>query len=605
MKISIPAMYKKSLAFKFTVFSVLAVVGPAMAIAVSLIFTGRKALTDSIYVQQSQTAQRIANRVTIHLDNVRFVLSIASKEPGLSVLKQARQEESIRRLLRWQSTFKEVFILNAAGQETAKLSSQGNKFVPGRLISRKSRPEFVQAMAQGQAVTSEPFFGGDRLPYIFVSCPTYGKRGVLVAKVSLDNLWDVVKQIAEDQGETAFIIDRKGDLLAHPDPERVLTHSNMDGLTIVKKFKEGFSGRDSFGLHRNDMGESVVSVLESLPDLGWGVVVEKPAKIAYAPIRTMQKEVIKWTALSILIILSLALWRVRQIVRPIMMLEEGAQKIAHGHLDLKLDIHTGDELERLAGSFKQMAEALKSLDELRRDLISMIVHDLKSPLSAIMGGIDYVHENEGEKISETSRKVLGLARKSSDELLQMIQNLLDVAKMEEGKLTLRLEKKNAAQILEECAEDFRFQIERESKTLVKNYDSRLPKTPMDVQLMKRVLTNLLSNAVRHTTSKSVITLEGRAQKGMLEICVSDNGEGISPEYKEKIFDKFVQAERKRVRVRSGTGLGLTFCKMVVELHGGSIRVESELGKGSSFILSLPLRQAGMPEEEKILAEAVI
>ena len=140
---------RKSLAFKFVVFSVMAVVLPASAVAVSLILVGRKALTESIYIQQSQTAQRIVNRIAIHIDNVRSVLSIASKEPGLAVLPRARQEETLRRLLRWQPTFKEVFLVNAKGIEIAKLTSKGRRFVPGALQSRKSRPEFQEAVSAG------------------------------------------------------------------------------------------------------------------------------------------------------------------------------------------------------------------------------------------------------------------------------------------------------------------------------------------------------------------------------------------------------------------------------------------------------------------------
>lgn len=606
----------KSLAFKFSVFAVLAVVGPALAIAVSLILTGRKALTDSIYVQQSQTAKRLANRITLQVDNIRSVLSIASKEPGLSAFSRSRQEESLRRLLRWQPTFQEAIVMDASGRETAKLTSRGNRFVPGDLISRKNRREFLKAMSEGKAVVSEPFFGGDRRPYLFVSCPTYGRRGVLAARMSLENLWELVQEVARDQGATAYVVDRQGDLLAHPDPDRVLTHTNMSGLAIVKSFMEGQSGQESFGLHRDDSGREVVAVLEPVPALGWGVAVEFPASLAFASIRTMQKEVIQWTALSILLILALSLWRVRQIVRPVAQLEEGARKIAHGQLDLDIDIRTGDELERLAGSFKKMAESLKQLEELRKDLINMIVHDLKSPLSAIMGGIDYLYENEGGKVSENSKRVLTLARKSSDDLLQMIQNMLDVAKMEEGKLTPRLEATPISQILDECAESFRVQIERESKTLVKKYDASLPKIPADAQLLRRVLTNLVSNAVRHTVSGGSIVLESRRRGTVAEIVVSDDGEGVSPEYQRKIFDKFVQAERspqaigrggdrRRVHVRSGTGLGLAFCKMAVELHGGQIRVESELGKGSSFIITLPLPAGSELKEEKNVAEAAL
>ena len=580
----------KSLAFKFSAFAVLAVVGPALAIAVSLILTGRRALTESIYIQQSQTAKRLANRITLQVDNIRSVLSIASKEPGLSAFSRSRQEETLRRLLRWQPTFREAIVTDARGLETSKLTSRGNRFVPGDLVSRKNRREYLEAMREGKAVVSEPFFAGDRRPYLFVSCPAYGKRGVLIVRMSLENLWELVAEVAKDQGATVYIVDRQGDLLAHPEPDRVLTHTNMAGLAIVKDFMEGRSGRGSFGLHQDDAGREVVSVLEPVPELGWGVAVEFPASQAFAPIRTMQKEVIQWTAISILLILALALWRVKQIVRPVELLEEGARKIAHGQLDLDIDIRTGDELERLAGSFKQMAQSLKQLEELRKDLINMIVHDLKSPLSAIMGGIDYLYENEGGKVSENSKRVLNLARKSSDDLLQMIQNMLDVAKMEEGKLAPCLEPTPVAGILDDCAESYRVQIERESKTLVKKYDASLPDIPADAQLLRRVLANLVSNAVRHTTSGGSIVLESRRRGDDAEIVVSDDGEGVSPEYRQKIFDKFVQAERKRVQVRSGTGLGLAFCKMAVELHGGRIRVESEPGKGSSFILTLPIKK---------------
>ena len=595
----------QSLAFKFSAFSVLAVVGPALVIAASLILTGRRALTDSIYAQQSQTAQRLANRISIQVDNVNSVLSIASKEPGLSAFSRSRQEESLRRLLRWQPTFQEAIVIDASGKETAKLTAKGKRFVPGDLVSRKSRPEFLEALSQGKAVVSEPFFAGDRKPYLFVSCPTYGRRGVLAARMSLENLWQMLHDVERDQGATAYVVDRKGDLLAHPDPERVLMHTNMAGLSIIQKFMNGISGRESFGLHKSDSGQEMVAVLEAVPALGWGVAVEIPASRAYAPIRTMQKEVLRWTAISVFVILGLALWRVRQIVRPVAQLEAAARKISQGQLDLNFDIRTGDELERLAGSFKQMAESLKQLEELRRDLINMIIHDLKSPLSAIMGGIDYLYENESDKVSETSKRVLGLARKSSDDLLQMIQNMLDVAKMEEGKLSLRADNAGLTAILDEAIEPFRFQIDRESKSLVKNYDSSLPALPLDAQLMRRVLANLISNAVRHTVSKGTITVTARRAGGRVEIVVRDDGEGISPEYQQKIFDKFVQAERKRVHLRSGTGLGLTFCKMAVELHGGQIRVESQLGKGSSFILSLPLPALGKAVAQKNVAEPAL
>lgn len=604
-------MIKKSLAYKFAVFSLIAVALPAVTIAVSLILIGRHTLTESIYTEQSETARRIADRISIHIENVRSVLSIGAAEPGLSVFTRSRQEESLRRLLRWQPvfkkdcpTFKELFILDAAGQETAKLTSQGKKFIPSsKLISRKDRYEFTAPMKKGKAYISEPFLANDHLPYLFISCPTYGRKAVLVGRVSLENLWDLVKEVREGLPGIAYIVDHKGNLIAHPDSDRVQMHTNLKNLPIIKSFSNGKFGRDSFGVYRDERRQKVISLVQPVSALDWGVVMEIPTESAYAPIWKMQKEVIRWTLLCVILILVFAFWRIRKVLKPIKLLDEGASKISQGKWDIQLEISTGDELEHLSQSFQKMAESLKQLEELRCDLISMIVHDLKSPLSGIMGGLDYVIENIGTDKTETTQKVLALTKKSSKNLLAMIQNLLDVAKMEEGKLQLNLEPVSLPELFNECFENFKVQAEKESKLLEKDFPDDLPKISVDLQLIRRVLNNLISNAIRHTSPNGHIITRARPSNGNMEIIVQDDGEGIPAEYHEKIFDKFVQAERKRMHLRSETGLGLTFCKMAIELHGGKISVESEVDKGSAFKFVLPLVQDNIKPQEKSLTSA--
>ncbi|OGR82303.1 MAG: hypothetical protein A2636_01195 [Elusimicrobia bacterium RIFCSPHIGHO2_01_FULL_64_10] len=586
---------KKSLAVKFGAMAVAAVVLPAATISTSLVVIGRRSLKETIYAQQSETAHRVASRVSGHVRNVQSVLQTAADEPGISRASRSNQEAFLQRLLKWQPTFKEAMFIGPDGRETAKAAqSRSGPGSGGRLVHRAGRPEFSVPVLQKKVYVGEPFFSADRLPYLMISCPTDGGRGALVAKVSLENLWDLVQEVGEDWPGIAYVVDPKGVLLAHPDALRVLMHTNMQELSAVRAFREGRTGRESFGTHQGERGENVLSVVEAVPGLGWGVVVENSEESAYAPIRKMQLRVIQWTLLSVAVILALALWRVRAILRPIRILEEGVRKISHGQLDLDLRVRTGDELEVLAESFTAMARSLRELEELRRDLISMIVHDLKSPLSAIMGGIDYLVDLGSSESPDSAKKILRLAKKSSEDLLAMIQNLLDVAKMEEGKLELKREKVPLAGLLDECAESFRIQIEKESKTLRKDFAPGLPDAAVDVQLIRRVLQNFLSNAVRHTASGGRITLACRPGEGGAEIVVEDDGEGIPEGYREKIFDKFVQAERKRVHLRSGTGLGLTFCKMAIELHGGSITVDSEVGRGSAFKFTLPLESSPAP-----------
>ncbi len=580
-----------SLTYKFALFALIAVTLPAATIATSLIVIGRGALNEMIYAQQSETAGRIADRISMHITHVRSVLSIAASEPGLPVLSRSRQEFSLAGLLRWQPTFKEAWLINERGQELAKLSSKNNRFISSPALgSRAGHPEFQIPVAEGKTYISDPFFGSDHVPYIIVSVPTYRRRAVLAVKVTLENIWELVREVRAGHPGLAYIVDQSGTLIAHPDADRVLMQTTLKNLSIVQAFQNRRLGKDSFGLHENEKGEKVVSLVQDVPQLKLGVVMETPTESAYAPIRAMEKQVIGWTIISVCVILSLALVRMRQITKPIELLQAGANSIAHGKLDLGLDIHTGDELEQLAKSFENMAKSLKESEEMRRDLINMIVHDLKSPLSGIMGGLDYALEMGAKGNEETKRTILGLARKASEDLLSMIQNLLDVAKMEEGKLELKKERVIVPDLLNDCAAPFMLQMEKESKQLSKEFAPDLPPVSLDIQLIRRVVTNLLSNAIRHSSSSGRIDLKAMVLGTNLEIIVEDDGDGIPSEYLTKIFDKFVQAERKRAHVRSGTGLGLTFCKMAVELHGGVISVKSDPGQGSAFCVSLPLRE---------------
>jgi len=434
----------KSFTLKFSAFAVLAVVGPALGIALSLILTGRKILTHSIYVQQSQTAQRLVNRVTLQMNNSYSVLAIAAREPGLAKFSRFRRDKFLRRLLHWNSTFQEAILTNAKGMEITKLICRNNRFVPAPLISRKGRREFLEAMSTGKVVMSEPFFSGDRHQYILVSCPLNRKRGVLIVKVLLDPLWEMLQKMAQDEGNTVYGVSRNGDLLLHPDSDQVLKHGNRADLAIVKNFMEGKaqSEWESLGLYPKGWDQEKMAVLEPVPILGWGLVIEKPTSQALAPIYTMQKAVLKWTGLSVFLILVLVLWRVRSMVRPVSQMEEGVRAILRSQPDVDQDMDLSKEPEYLTRSFKRMAESVKRLEDLRKDIVNRIANDLKSPLSVLLGGIDYIHENEGGKISENSKRVLTLVRKSSDDLLQMIQNILHVAKMEKEKLIPRLEQES-------------------------------------------------------------------------------------------------------------------------------------------------------------------
>lgn len=236
-------------------------------------------------------------------------------------------------------------------------------------------------------------------------------------------------------------------------------------------------------------------------------------------------------------------------------------------------------------------EELEKLHKLKKDLTDMIVHDLRTPLTGILGNIELAMMRHPE--NEDIQKSLSQSEHSCDLLLKMINELLDISRMEEGRMQLTKTSIEVAGLFRKIAESFSPLARREAKKLMVDAAADI-KVIADAGLLERILQNLVSNALRHVNkdvgevSVSVSEIDGYAV-----FTVADNGEGIPAAYHEKIFDKFTRVQEDGLRMKTGKGLGLTFCKMAVEAHSGEIRVESEVGKGSRFIFTLPAGRRGL------------
>jgi signal transduction histidine kinase len=580
-----------SIRYKILSLFVLAVLLPVLLLSVVLISISRGAILESIFQQQQETAlratERIRNQVELHKNLLENILKITDGLP------RARQIEAARELVsRNNISFSEISLLNDRGQELWKISRKG---LVKDLVDRSRRGEFRFAR-QGGLFISSMQFSTEREPFIIISVanPAHRERNIIVAKITLDDIWKWVSEIKVGETGQAFIVDYKGNLIAHPEPERVWAHSNFSNLPVVRDFMAHLDkpqpSDERWSKYRDERGEKVVAWYRSLsPLINWAVITQIPEKEVYYPIHRMYRNIFFWTAFWTCVFLFVGFQLVQRITNPLSLLKSGVAQISQGKLDIKLDIRTGDEIEDLAKNFEKMATALKELESLRQDLTRMIIHDLKSPLSGIMGSLDYLESGMLGDVTDEQKKIISLAKKSSESLLVMIQNLLDVAKMEEGKLELRKIKFDLAQLITERKHAYEALATNEGKIITVDMAPGVPHVVAEQHLIERVINNLLTNAVNHTSSGGKIILRlKKPNDNFVEVSVADNGVGIPPEYRDKIFEKFVQVERKQAHLRTGAGLGLTFCKMVIETHGGNIRVESELNKGSAFIFTLPL-----------------
>jgi signal transduction histidine kinase len=241
------------------------------------------------------------------------------------------------------------------------------------------------------------------------------------------------------------------------------------------------------------------------------------------------------------------------------------------------------ELERAYTSLRQ-AEGL------RDDLTRMIVHDLRNPLTALTANLDLISKTlNNPAYAAASPRFLTGARMAGQRMTGMIDDLLNVGKFEAGELRPVLAPVYLPTLLAEKAESYRPQAEKETKHLSVRAAAELPTVLADATLIGRVMDNLLSNAFKYTEPGGCVELQAERRGQEVVVRVVDDGQGIPADYHQRIFEKFVQVtEPNGAPLRKGTGLGLAFCRLAVEAHGGRIRVESTPGRGSIFFFNLPL-----------------
>jgi two-component system sensor histidine kinase/response regulator len=248
-------------------------------------------------------------------------------------------------------------------------------------------------------------------------------------------------------------------------------------------------------------------------------------------------------------------------------------------------------LLKLKGATDALEESLKRLRELQKvrdDLMKMIVHDLKTPLTSVLATLEMMRDGDFGSVTEPQARALSDAEGKAEDLLALIEDLLEVARIEEQTITLQPEPIAPAALLAEIVYDWGLRFQQEGASATADAADDAPVFRADKVLVKRVLSNLVQNAITHSAGPVHLTLTARSDPNGILLTVGDNGPGIPEEYQELIFRKFERVRSANApRVRS-SGLGLTFCRLAIEAHGGRIWVKSTEGEGSTFYVQLPV-----------------
>ena len=269
----------------------------------------------------------------------------------------------------------------------------------------------------------------------------------------------------------------------------------------------------------------------------------------------------------------------------------------HNRLVLGARVRSLVKLKRATDALADSVRKLRELEKVRDDLLNMLVHDLKSPLAGVLATLEMAGDGDFGPVPELARDALEQARGRGEELLALIDDLLEVARIEEGRLSLRPEPLEPARMLAEVARDWGVRFTAAGVRAEVEADA--PGAPAfvgDRALLRRVLNNLLENALTHAAPDRAapgavaftvrVSARGAEGDGVL-FTVADNGPGVPPEYQELIFRKFETVKLTGALRARGSGLGLAFCRMVVEAHGGRVWVQSAPGAGAAFHVLLP------------------
>ena len=301
-----------------------------------------------------------------------------------------------------------------------------------------------------------------------------------------------------------------------------------------------------------------------------------------------RKLVITMSAIAIVLVVVTSFLITRSITRPLTILMEKTKEISKGVFDDNLDIASPPEISELTRAFNSMCGKLKMVDKMKSDFFSSMSHELRTPLTSIKEGISLLREGAGGAVPEKQKRLLTILSEESKRLIDLVNSLLDLSKMEAGMMTYSFQPGNLAPLIERATTEVIPLIEARKITLKTMIDEKLPVVKIDREKILQVLRNLIGNAVKFTPEGGQVRVVARLVNRGVEVSVSDTGPGITKGNLTSIFEKFHQARLENSDHMKGTGLGLAIVKHVITAHGGSVWAESEPGQGSSFIFVLSI-----------------
>jgi two-component system, NtrC family, sensor kinase len=617
-----PVQPHRRLIWKYTAVVVTLVAAAIVSVGLTeLYFTYQDSKTALTRVERDKASTAATSIAQLMQEILRELDGVAQPavERGRAGLDERYQEFSS--VIVRQEFVGQLSYLDAAGKEQVRTSPLEIDRI-GSGVDFSTSPTFIRARKDKRFLGDVYFEGGSR-PYMTIAvAETAPGKGVVVAEIDLSSVRAAIDRARVGTTGYAYAVNSRGVLVAHQNIDLVSRHTSFASLPQVRAALRGRAGTSTgagmIGLDQD--GTKVLSAFQTVEPLGWRVFVEEPLSEAFAPLESAIWRTALLLAAFLLLAIATSVLLARRLVRPIESIQTAAARIGSGALDQRIEVAANDELGALAEEFNRMATqlqesyssleqkveertleletALSELDEKSRELeaasehksafLANMSHELRTPLNAILGFSQVLREGMAGEVNAKQAEYLDDVLSSGNHLLALINDVLDLSKVEAGEVELEVAPFSLREALERGIVMVRERASEDGVQLALGLDTGVDVIEGDERRIRQVIFNLLSNAVKFTPPGGAVDVSAAQVNGEVRVSVADSGPGIAPEDHKRIFEEFRQTEAG-VSQGEGTGLGLALSKRLVELHGGRIWVDSELGRGATLVFTLPAR----------------
>ncbi|HYM24985.1 MAG TPA: sensor histidine kinase [Vicinamibacterales bacterium] len=573
----------RRIAVRFAMLLVLAAVVPLVVYGFVSIQSLQRGTRDSVVAGNENVAARAAEEIRRYVVTDAEILKALAADLQNTGLDARQQDQILKNYILQFHEFREITLFDEAGSPIAS-SSVGK---PRVQIPKNGSP-LIDSVTMSPIKVDE-----DLLPTtVFAIRLTKLNQpaGWLVGDFSLEEMWRMVDRIKIGDHGFALVIAPDGELIAHGDPDKkalVAQSRNMSGHPLVVAGRAQKTAGSLALEYAGDDGRMELGVSSPIASLGWTVVVEQPTGEAFATATQLRRQLIYAASFALIAMMAVGvLFSRRYFIKPIHKLKEATAEVASGRLETRVDIQSKDEFGDLGESFNTMANRLVQLQEdvKRQERFAMfgrvasgLVHDLLHPIQNVGNNTRLLLR---EAVDDDTRlecgRIIDRELNTIKHFLDDLRNIVKPKPVERFPLDVNVS-------VSETVESMKPEGERHGVTVESQYAEGPLVIEGDRFALGRVYRNLITNAIQATQPGGRVTITTARAGDRVAITVADTGSGIAPDRLATIFDEFVTTKRK------GLGLGLAVTKRIVEQLDGTITVESEVGRGTSFTLRFPAR----------------